>query len=355
MPIMGKITGYMLSEDETLKHLRKKQHYNLIMSLLKIIFSIGFMFLIIYGFVVRPYQQIDKSMEPTIKDGSYSLELLLPLRFSSPNRQDIIVYNEIGTVSTGIARIIGIPGDRIILKNGYIYLNGKFLEEPYTLKPRTTWVNYYTNMKPVLGVDCKEIIVPKDNYFVLGDNREQSGGSIYGNFTPKNSIIGFIPGSLIRFLNYNPIDLTSHLRDTSHDKDLQNKSLLDINSYIGLINKKRAENSLPALTYDKRLEKSTYLRLQNMLKYNDFNYTASKSGYVMWNALNDVGITDGLAAERIIFGFFNSNDLFNLYWQTDDKKNLLLNKSPQLIGITTKIINVDGCPRQITVQYFWGE
>ncbi|GEM_PF-1987358 len=308
-----------------------------------------------YMFIARPFQ-VGTGMEPTIKKGSYVLNLLLPLRFISPGRQDIVSFiDPIDKDKDYISRVIGIPGDKIVLKDGYVYLNGKILDEPYTLKPRSTWV--YS--KAILGQNCQQIVVPKNNYFIMGDNREKSPFSIYIGFIPKNSIVGYVPHNLIRFLTYNPIDWSTHLRDTTHDKDLMGKSvLIDVNKYVELINQKRVENGIQPLKYDIKLEKSAGLRLQNMIKFDDFSHAATKSGYTMQKAISDVGYNTGIALELIGFTqhgeYYDSNSLFDFYWQSEDKKNLL-DKNLQYIGVTSSVVDMNNCPRQVILQHWLGQ
>jgi len=327
-----------------------KRGYSFFIRAVQAFLALGVFLLLGYMFIARP-TQVGTGMEPTIKKGSYVLNLLLPLRFINPARQDIVNFVSPENPETNyVSRIIGVPGDRIILKDGYVYLNGKLLDEPYTLKPRST----YIQGNAVFGKKCEEIMVPNDSYFVLGDNREKSEFSIYLGFIPKEKIISYIPHNLVQFLTYSPIDWSSHLRDTSHDKELMGKSILNVNKYVELINQKRVAGGIPPLKYDKKLELSADLRVQNMVKYDDFSTEATKSGYTSKKSFNDAGFNSGVILEQITGGYDDSDYLFNSYWSMGGDKNLL-DKSFQYIGIASKVVEINNCPNQVTVQHFWGK
>jgi len=61
-------------------------------------------------------------------------------------------------------RIIGMPGERIAIKSGYVKINGKILKEPYTLNNLPTFGNSFLS-------DCVEYTVPAESFVVMGDNR----------------------------------------------------------------------------------------------------------------------------------------------------------------------------------------
>ena len=122
------------------------------------------------------------SMEPTIQPGDRLIIDKISFDFTSPKRGDIVVFNPTKTLQEDnfhdafIKRVIGLPGDKVEVKNGQVYINGSPIKENYIeAKP-----DY--NRGPV--------IVPANSYLVLGDNRNDSFDSHYWGFVPRNKIIG---------------------------------------------------------------------------------------------------------------------------------------------------------------------
>ncbi len=109
-----------------------------------------------------------RSMNPTLNDGDNLIVDKLSYRFSDPQRFDIIVFPPQGSPSEHyIKRIIGLPGETVqIDDDGNIYINGKILDENYGLD---------TIQNP--GRASEPITLGEDEYFVLGDNRNNSTDS----------------------------------------------------------------------------------------------------------------------------------------------------------------------------------
>jgi len=128
---------------------------------------------------------------------------LLP--YSDVKRGDIIVFRyPIDINQTFVKRVIGVPGDHIRLENKQVYLNGKKLAEPYKYH-KTEYIDSYRDNFPgepnvavfppaqvMLESNVKkgEVVVPPDNYFAMGDNRDSSLDSRYWGFVPRKNIIG---------------------------------------------------------------------------------------------------------------------------------------------------------------------
>lgn len=93
-------------------------------------------------------------------------------------RGDVIVFRyPLNPQRDFVKRIIGLPGDRALLKEGVVYINGERIsEKSYTIKPD------FGNYGPV--------IVPRGEYFVLGDNRNNSEDSRFFGYVPRANIIG---------------------------------------------------------------------------------------------------------------------------------------------------------------------
>lgn len=142
-------------------------------------------FLVIYIFLARPFQVTGASMDPTYKNGEYVLTNLIGMRIGLPKHGDVIVFKApIDDEKDFIKRVIGIPGDRVMLKEGFVYRNGEKLDESSYLGPdvRTYGGGFLQ--------EGEEIVVPAAFYFVLGDNRPFSSDSRGWGFLTRENIIG---------------------------------------------------------------------------------------------------------------------------------------------------------------------
>lgn len=134
------------------------------------------------------------SMEKTIMVGDKVITYRLAYLFSEPKRGDIIVFPFPDDESVDyIKRIIGLPGEKIEGKDGYVYINGKKLEESYVTS--------------LLDDDFGPYTVPANSYFMMGDNRSISEDSRYweDKFVKKSKIIGkaIVKYPNFQFLNKN--------------------------------------------------------------------------------------------------------------------------------------------------------
>ena len=159
-------------------------------------------FLVIYIFFFRPFQVNGESMYPNFTDKQYILTNIIILRFEEPKLGDVIVFKSPPDPEKDyIKRVIGVPHDRVLLKNGNIYLNDKKLDESAYIKP-----GIETNQGAFLK-ESQEITVTDENYFVLGDNRLYSSDSREWGFVPRKNIIGE------SFFAYWPLDSMSLIKN----------------------------------------------------------------------------------------------------------------------------------------------
>jgi signal peptidase I len=142
-------------------------------------------FLVIYIFLFRPFQVSGNSMYPTFLDREYILTNIIALRFNKPKQGDVVVFKAPPDPEKDyIKRVIGIPGDTIMIKGGVVYVNKKILDENTYLDP---------TVKTYPGSFLAEnfaVTVPPNSYFVLGDNRTGSSDSREWGFVPFSSIVG---------------------------------------------------------------------------------------------------------------------------------------------------------------------
>lgn len=133
-----------------------------------------FIFWIVNSLVGR-YRIDGNSMNPTLLNGEYLIISNFAYMLDEPERGDIIVFEHPRSDLNLIKRVIGLPGDTIEVNSGQVSVNGVPLQEPYIQAPPTyssSWV------------------VPADQYFVLGDNRNNSSDSHSWGFLPQENILG---------------------------------------------------------------------------------------------------------------------------------------------------------------------
>ena len=127
---------------------------------------IGLTWLII-TFVGQRTRVSGHSMEATLHDGDNLIVDKLSYRFRDPKRFEIIVFPYRHKENTYyIKRIIGLPGETVQVKDGYVYIDGEKLDE-----------NYGLEVMEDAGIAAEPIELGEDEYFVLGDNRNHSSDS----------------------------------------------------------------------------------------------------------------------------------------------------------------------------------
>jgi signal peptidase I len=125
---------------------------------------------VLYLFIMTPHEVLGNSMHPTYKNGEYLMANKLTYKFGEPRRGDVIIFKYSDTQDF-IKRIIGIPGDSIMIKDGKVYVNGNQLNENSYLKDTV-----YTSGGDYLA-EGESLTLSEDEYFMLGDNRPHSSDS----------------------------------------------------------------------------------------------------------------------------------------------------------------------------------
>ncbi len=199
----------------------------------------GFILFVIFLFVFRGaiadwHPVPTGSMKPTILEGdvvwenkmAYDLQVpftdISLMRLGEPKRGEIIVFTSGKAGKRLIKRLIGIPGDTIEVKDNILYVNGETakytnlrdkalepkreidkengvyaLESFHDIKAHTIQVKpgVYNPLK-----NFKKITVPKDNYFFMGDNRDNSADSRYYGYIPRSEIRGHATSTLMSLI-----------------------------------------------------------------------------------------------------------------------------------------------------------
>ncbi len=142
-------------------------------------------FFVIQTFVAQPYRVEQQSMERTLEPDQYVLVDKLTPRFDDYKRGDIVIFDPPATWADArgtpyIKRIIGLPGDRVAIRDGLVYVNDVALQEPYLYEGQPTVAT---------GPDSTWV-VPPNELFVMGDHREDSADSRVFGPVPHDRIIG---------------------------------------------------------------------------------------------------------------------------------------------------------------------
>jgi signal peptidase I len=170
----------------------------------------------IITFSIQPFRIPSGSMEPALLVGDF---LLVNKQITTPGssgwifpasrirRGEIVVFHyPVNPTMHLVKRVIGLPGDRIKLRNGRVYIDDQPLSEPYAMYRPSAPDGYRDNFPRLQSVDPDvdsrwwirmhslihdgELTVPPGEYFVLGDNRNDSEDSRYWGFVPRAAIVG---------------------------------------------------------------------------------------------------------------------------------------------------------------------
>jgi signal peptidase I len=178
--------------------------------------------IVLYGttFIVQTFKIPSPSMEKTLLVGDYLLvnkfifegrgswyEHLLPYR--AIRRGDIIVFKfPFDDHPHYVKRVVGLPGDRVRIVDSKVYVNGALLNEPYVIHdlgaadlfgddfPPTSNAFYDGRLRPEWAADilnhvvAGELLVPPNEYFAMGDNRDYSWDCRYWGFVRRDAIMG---------------------------------------------------------------------------------------------------------------------------------------------------------------------
>nr|AJG37975.1 signal peptidase [uncultured Gammaproteobacteria bacterium] len=196
----------------------------------------GFILFVIFLFIFRGaiadwHPVPTGSMKPTILEGdvvwenklAYDLQLpftdISLMRLGEPKRGEIVVFTSKKAGKRLIKRLIGLPGDTIEVKNNILYVNGEAAKytnlrdkalEPkrdidkesgvYALESLSDLKAHTVQVKPAIYnplKNFKKITVPKDNYFFMGDNRDNSADSRYYGYIPRSELRGHATSTLM--------------------------------------------------------------------------------------------------------------------------------------------------------------
>jgi signal peptidase I len=152
---------------------------------------------LIFALSFRSFEAQGSSMEPELSGGDgllvarivyeeldFGLFDWLPLydssdlRWGSPGRGDVIVFDSPVRDEHLVKRVVGLPGDTVRIRAGRVYVNGEELDEPYA-QGSTACLR-----------TCDDVLIQDGHYFVLGDNRAESVDSRQGWTVPRGDVVG---------------------------------------------------------------------------------------------------------------------------------------------------------------------
>lgn len=148
-----------------------------------IVFAVG-IFFFVYLLIMRPHKIKGQSMMPNYLDAEYILTEKVTYYLRNPERGDVVVFTPpISQTDEFIKRVIGLPGEKVMVKGGRVYINDKLLKEPYLAD------SVYTGDGTFL-TEGQEYTVPSGQYVVFGDNRPNSSDSRFWGPITKSEISG---------------------------------------------------------------------------------------------------------------------------------------------------------------------
>lgn len=166
--------------------------------LIIILVAIGVFF--ISRATVQSFVVLGSSMNPNLENGQRIMVDKAIYRIRDPHRGEVIVFQPPnGKAVDFIKRVIGLPGDTVEIQDGLVFINGYALNEPY--------------IKAHPSYTMAEEEIPAGEYFVLGDNRNNSNDSHSWGTVPQENIVGkawlsFWPPGTIKSYNYNNLPET---------------------------------------------------------------------------------------------------------------------------------------------------
>ncbi|HEY5603962.1 MAG TPA: signal peptidase I [Gammaproteobacteria bacterium] len=206
--------------DEQQEEKEKRLKEPVIVEYSRSLFPVILIVLILRSFLIEPFRIPSGSMMPTLLDGDFILVnkftygIRLPvinkkiIGMGAPQRGDVAVFRYPNDPSVDyIKRVIGLPGDHIVYRNKKLYINGELmplndlgryeasgvgitmagaqiLEEDLTAKKHHILVDHD---RPVLNMEYR---VAEDEYFVMGDNRDNSNDSRFWGTVPERNLVG---------------------------------------------------------------------------------------------------------------------------------------------------------------------
>ena len=164
------------------KPLGKRIWFRIVVWILQLGAAVGLAWVLIHVSVERTVMT-GSSMEPTLADGTSIVINKIAYWIGDPGRYDVIVFRQSGSEHSyyNIKRVIGLPGETVRIADGIVYINGEALQEPMNVEAVR-----------IGGLAEEDLTLDENEYFVLGDNRNNSEDSRFANIgcIVRDDIIG---------------------------------------------------------------------------------------------------------------------------------------------------------------------
>ncbi|MBP8960733.1 signal peptidase I [Patescibacteria group bacterium] len=168
---------------------------------LEVILFVSLVFIILNIFLGQLLIITGDSMYPTLLDQEQILGEKLSLKFFEPKRGEIFIFKQPVSGKLLIKRLIALPSEEVLIKDGKVFINGEILKEPYIEEAFTHGGEYFR--------EGETIKVPEGKYLFMGDNRERSLDGRDWGFVDKEQLesrafLVYYPIENLRLINRDP-------------------------------------------------------------------------------------------------------------------------------------------------------
>lgn len=165
---------------------------------------LAFVLYLIINFAIQTVHVIGSSMFPTVVDQDYLVATKIDYRLHPPTRGDIIIMRDpYDNTRDFIKRVVGVPGDHVIIRQGQVFISGHLLKEPYiNSEPWTENADWPLGQ----STDPEGVLLGKDQFFVMGDNRNHSSDSRVFGLIRQDQIEARAALRVLPISQFGPID-----------------------------------------------------------------------------------------------------------------------------------------------------
>lgn len=161
-----------------------KKIVEFVMDILETVVFMSSILIVTVVYIIQPQQVVGASMQHSFEDGDRILASKIAYKFEEPKRHDVIVFKAPKNKDVNyIKRVIAVPGDRMMISDNAVYVNGVKLDEPYVASKTILYPGWFLR-------DGLEITIPENHVFAMGDNRSQSSDCREFGPVPMDDVVG---------------------------------------------------------------------------------------------------------------------------------------------------------------------